>query len=324
MRILVLTNMYPGPGELSWRGVFVKDQIDEISSLHDDIEIHVMHILGGGSKGGSNLNYLTGLYKFHQKLKENQYDLIWAHHSFCVFLAIFRRRLPLIYTAHEGFDFRSFRSVLVGLAIKISNHALIVNKSLFGSVRSGDKYFIPCGVDTEKFCVHNQEDCRKRLHLKPEKYYIFFPAEPKRPEKNVGFLEKFSVEYSAWLEAEGIEIVYGGDISHSDMPYWMNAVNCMLSFSYFESDGMVFKEAMACDLPVITFNVGNAEIYFAKEIAGSIISRSTSELKEKISYWRKQGRSNGREQLMSLGMNSHSVANKIVGIFKKLIQNRAG
>jgi len=99
------------------------------------------------------------------------------------------------------------------------------------------------------------------------------------------------------------------------MAVTMNAADILLSFSDYESDGMTFKEAMACNLPVITFDVGNCQLYFDDEKSGSIIAPDDDSLKRSIVYWL-ENKSTGRDKLLQLAMDLNSVAGKVSAIYQ--------
>ncbi len=314
--------MYPSSGDESWRGVFVKEQVDALVDLFPNVHIDILHIKGSVSNGGSNINYFAGLWRYLVMRFKKNYDFVWAHHSFCVFLTLTNRKIPLIYTVHEGSLTKGVKFALIKKAISISDRVIYVNKVFFDSSHHPKKYFLPSGVDTNKYRPQLRSDCCVQLGLDTAIYYIFFPASPHRPEKNSAFAYSFIEKYSSWLKHENIQFIFGGDIDYELMPIWMNAVDCLVSFSNFESDGMVFKEAMACNLPVITFNVGNAQIYLKDEIAGSIIEQDHDSLRDKIAYWKKVGRSQGRDYLLTFGMDRNSVAQTLVSIFAEIYDGK--
>jgi teichuronic acid biosynthesis glycosyltransferase TuaC len=322
MKILIVTNMYPSPGDESWRGVFVKEQVDTLHDLYPDMCLDVLHIKGAISREGSNWNYLTGLWRYLVMRNNKKYDAIWAQHSFCVFLASVCRKIPLVYSVHEGVPAQGLKLAVVDKAIALSDSVVYVSKKAFESSRHPRKFLLPSGIDTEKFRCLDKTECLARLGLVRNRFYVLFPASPRRPEKNADFAYSFINEHSSWLLSENIEFIFGGDIEHELMPVWLNAVDCLVSFSDFESDGVVFKEAMACNLPVITFDVGNAQIYFKDELAGSIIDRSYDSLKEKLAHWKSRGRTNGREYLLALEIDKQSIARKLKNIFKETADGR--
>ena len=56
-------------------------------------------------------------------------------------------------------------------------------------------------------------------------------------------------------------VVTGGKIPHKDMGIWYTAADLIVVCSKFESDGIVYKEAICCNRFFISTDVGNASIY---------------------------------------------------------------
>jgi teichuronic acid biosynthesis glycosyltransferase TuaC len=322
MKILVLTNMYPCAGGEFWKGIFVKEQVQSLRRLFPEVKVRVLHIKGRSSNGGNNFNYLVGAARYLFVRAKETYDVVWSQHAYCALLAALRGGVPRVYTVHEGYLPNTLKQYLVSVAIRLSDAAIFVSHSAFEAAGHNKKFFLPTGVDMDLFRCIDRNSCRLRLALSESKYYVFFPASPNRPEKNAEFAYTFIKRHKDWLDAENIEFIFGGNIEYELMPYWMNAVDCMVSFSDFESDGMVFKEAMACNLPVITFDVGNARIYFKNENAGSIIESRHEFLKDKIAHWKAIGRSHGRDYLLSLGMDEDTVARNLMAVIEQIANAR--
>ena len=94
MNILVVTNMYPSEGDASWRGSFVKEQVDACRELaknnnSSELSLDVFHIKSRVC-GGSNFNYITSFFKLFVKILFGQYHLVHCHHAFCVLVCAWR------------------------------------------------------------------------------------------------------------------------------------------------------------------------------------------------------------------------------------------
>ncbi|MFN8214961.1 MAG: glycosyltransferase, partial [Solirubrobacterales bacterium] len=92
---------------------------------------------------------------------------------------------------------------------------------------------------------------RRSLGLDPDRRFLFFPANPARPEKRH--------DRAAELAAScGAELLTGGSIEPERMPLWINAANAVIVTSDYEGFGLAAVEALACDVPVLATPVGIA------------------------------------------------------------------
>ena len=312
---VIFTNMYPSEGDVAWRGVFIKEQVESFKSYFN-LDIKVFHIKGAISAGGSNLNYIKWIFKYLYQSFSQKIRVVHCHHFLTVLIAKLNPFVRIVYTVHEGeLDAKTKKAALIQRSIAFSDVVIYVNEKMFSLSAHKNKYLIPSSIDLQKFFEEDKVVCRKTLGLDTEKFYIFFPACPKRPEKNANFLNAFVAHNKCFIDENSIEVLWGGNIEYNKMRIYMNAVDILVSFSNYESDGMVFKEAMACNLPVICFNVGNAQLYFGDEQSGSIIDKDYCSLKSKIIYWQKNA-SKGRAKLVSLSLDAKDTAGKLYEIYE--------
>ena len=94
-------------------------------------------------------------------------------------------------------------------------------------------------------------ECLAEAPLDPEGRFLFFPANPARPEKR----HDRAAEVAAACEAD---LLTGGSIEPEQMPLWINAANAVLVTSDYEGFGMAAVEALACEVPVLSTDVGIA------------------------------------------------------------------
>ena len=110
---------------------------------------------------------------------------------------------------------------------------------------------LPCGPDLERFQPIPRAEARRSLGLDPAGRYLFFPANPARPEKR----HDRAAEVAA---ACGAQLLTGGSIEPETMPLWLNAANAVLVTSDYEGFGLAAIEALACEVPVLSTPVGIA------------------------------------------------------------------
>src|SRR5439155_7459707 len=85
--------------------------------------------------------------------------------------------------------------------------------------------------------------------------YILFPFDPARR------IKRFDLASAAVanLAAEGvdIELLTVSDVANGEMPWYYGAADAMLLCSDSEGSSTAVKEALACNLPVVSTNVGD-------------------------------------------------------------------
>ncbi len=121
---------------------------------------------------------------------------------------------------------------------------------------------LPCGPDLSRFGPTPRAEARAQLGLDPDGRYLFFPANPARPEKRHD-------RAAALAAACGAELLNGGSIEPEQMPLWLNAANAVLITSDYEGFGMAAVEALACDVPVLSTPVGIAP-YALRGVGGCL------------------------------------------------------
>ncbi len=114
---------------------------------------------------------------------------------------------------------------------------------------------IPCGIDTERFKPFNRDVCRNRLGWNAERFHVLFPTNSGDPVKRPG-LARAAVEA---LNRLGIhaEMHQLQGVANDEVPIWLNASDVLLLTSLQEGSPTIVKEALACDLPMVSVDVGD-------------------------------------------------------------------
>ncbi len=249
MRVLVVTNFMPDAGAPQ-RGRWVRDQVDEVRRR--GIDVGLFEFARGRNE------YLPAARRLRSLLRRERFDLVHAHYGLAGWVAKLAGARPLVVTFH-GTDVRHH---LVGhlsrrLAWRIDLVAG-VSRALFEAEdgRPGlppvpASAVLPCGPDLQRFEPIPRAEARRALGLEPEGRFLFFPANPARPEKR----HDRAAELAAACEAD---LLTGGSIEPEQMPLWINAADAVLVTSDYEGFGMAAIEALACEVPVLSTPVGIA------------------------------------------------------------------
>jgi teichuronic acid biosynthesis glycosyltransferase TuaC len=249
VRVLVVTNLEPDE-QAPQRGRWVRDQVEEVRRHGVDVDLFSFP-RGRGE-------YLPATRRLRSLLRRERFDLVHAHYGLAGWCAKLAGARPLIVTFH-GTDVRHH---LVGhlsrrLAWRIDRVAA-VSKGLFSPEdgRPGlppvpGSAVLPCGPALDRFGPIPRAEARRALGLDPKRQFLFFPANPARPEKR----HDLAAELAA---ACGVEVLSGGSIEPERMPLWLNAADAVLVTSDYEGFGMAAVEALACEVPVLSTPVGVA------------------------------------------------------------------
>jgi glycosyltransferase involved in cell wall biosynthesis len=282
MRVLAATNMYPTPEDPGF-GAFVADQMDWVARCGVDVTIEFID--GRRGKG----EYLRGLRRVRRSAVRDRFDLVHAHYGLVGFLATFQP-LPLVVsfcgddllgTPDGAWGITPMSRLQRSLSRYAARHAQeIVCKSeeLRASLpRSRDRsraHVLPNGVDISRFRPGSRAAARQRLGLHPSERLVLFPHTPRvarkrldRAQDAVSVLQRRGVVARLW-------IVQG--VPHAQMPDYYQSADCLLLTSEQEGSPNAVKEALCCDLPVVSVEVGDVRKWIG-DSGGSVIVAPTPE-----------------------------------------------
>ncbi len=249
MRVLVVTNFSPD-AEAPQRGRWVRDQVEEVRRRGVDVDVFEF------ARGRGE--YWPATRRLRALLRRERFDLVHAHFGLAGWVAKLAGAKPLIVTFH-GTDVRhEVSGALSRRLVWRIELAGAVSRSLFAEEngRPGlpplpGAAVLPCGPDLERFGARPRAAARRSLGLEPDGRYLFFPANPGRPEKR----HDRASGLAAMCEAE---LLTGGSIEPERMPTWINAADAVLITSDYEGFGMATVESLACEVPVLSTPVGIA------------------------------------------------------------------
>ena len=255
--------------------------------------------------------YINHVFKLRNHIKSNKYDLFHAHYSLSAFVASLAGAKPLV-TSLMGSDVlnKNFSRFIIRFLAKNTWKTTIVKSEEMKSILEIDSVkVIPNGVNMNLFKPMKKKESLHKLGWNSQKKHILFAGSIKRPEKNYD-LFKFAVEY---LNDELVEIHTLENVENSLMPILYNASDVIVLTSKHEGSPNVIKEAMACNRPIVSVNVGDVKEVIKDTEGCYITSNNAIEIANKIKNAFQFESTEGRSKIKHL--NSDTIADKLFEIY---------
>lgn len=314
MKVLTVTNMYPQPDQPAF-GVFVRDQVESLR--RQGVEVDVLFMDGRRSK----LNYLRAFPGLWARLRRERYDLLHAHYIFAGLVARAQWACPVVLTHHGPEVFMTWEANVCRLATRWFDRVIMVSPEMKERLGSEDAQVIPCGVDFDRFKPMPQESARSLLNLPPERKLILWAGEYFRPEKRFDIVERsLAILKSRDPRAE---LVLLSGKPHDVVPLYMNACDLLLLTSDAEGSPMVIKEAMACNLPIVSTPVGDVPSVIAGSEGCYVCSQDPTDVANKLQLALDFGRrTSGREQVRPMELSA--ISKRIIAVYEDALSKSRG
>lgn len=293
----------------------VKKQGDSL--ILNDLEINFFTIKGKGVKG-----YLSNLKKLRYKLRKFKPDIIHAHYSFSAFATSLAGARPMVVSL-MGSDvkIRGFYSKLIKIFYLIFKWKALIVKSqeMKDDLNMKRVFVIPNGVDIDLFKPEFKEECQNHLKWVKNRKHVLFAANPARSEKNF----QLAKDAVGLMNDSTIDLHFLTDVPPNEMPIWYNAADVVLLSSLWEGSPNVIKEAMVCCRPIVATKVGDIEWLFGSlpghYLADFIPSSYKKSIEEALEFSQNNNFTEGRKRIIELGLDSKSVANSLITIYRNCL-----
>lgn len=250
------------------------------------------------SSGRSVLDYLR-FYPPVLRHSFGDYNLVHANYGLTGPAAIAQPNLPVVLSLWGSDLFGTFGRVSRWCARRAD--AVIVMSDRMAAALGTECHVIPHGVNLDRFRPSSRRAARETLGWRQAGKHVLFPYPAGRPEKDFPRAERTVVAVEEEL-AEPIELHTVRGVPHAQMPVYMNAADAMLLTSKWEGSPNTVKEALACNLPVVSTDVGDVRERLTG-VEPSRVCRTDAELASGLtSVLRRGDRSNGRSSVRALGL----------------------
>lgn len=291
---------------------FVRSQFDSLQS--EGLDMHLFPVRGHGWKA-----YLRAIWQLRSEVRRERPDIVHAHYSVCGLVAAVATCFTptrVVVSILGSFPSPSFKLRWVRFFIKHVWDATLVKSQRTADQLGLDLPVVPNGVNLEQFTLIDKEEARRRCGFADDKKYVIWCSNPSRGEKRFPLAKK-AVEA---LNNPDVVLYPVFDKRHDEVVDYMCGADLLLLTSYCEGSPNVVKEAMACNCPVVSTDVGDVQ-WVTGGIEGTAVVPygDVEALKKAVAQTLSfNSRTCGRERIVELGLTTKDIASKIKSIYDSL------
>jgi teichuronic acid biosynthesis glycosyltransferase TuaC len=179
---------------------------------------------------------------------------------------------------------------------------------------------IPSGVDLNTIFPMSRQEARKLLGWDDNDKVVLFNAGKFPAVKRLDLAEA-AVAAAQNICADVRLVVLRGDVEPNRVPLFLNAADCLLVTSDWEGSPNIVKEALACNLPVVSVRVGDVPERLKSVVPSKIVERDPASLGAALcEIIQAPRRSNGREAIGEIAADR--IAARISALYEAILQER--
>jgi teichuronic acid biosynthesis glycosyltransferase TuaC len=321
LRVLMVTsdwlwNSWGGPA------VFIARQAEFLR--REGVQVDLFPFRGARHPG----NYLAAWKEVRRKVRSGTYDLVHAQFGQSGLTAL-PRRLPLVVTYRgddlEGIIGESGRYIPAGWLLRFisravarrADAAIVVAEHMKRYLpRSVAAHVMPSGIDLDLFRPEPRDAVRHRLGLPTDKRLVLFVGNPGLARKRYALAQRAVDMVNRSMSTR---LMVGWELPHQRIAALMNACDALVCTSMQEGSPNAVKEALACNLPVVSVPVGDVPLRL-QGVAGCELcpDDGVETIAAALGRVLQRGeRCNGRGAVMDL--DERLLTQRLIGIYRSVL-----
>lgn len=284
-------------------------------------------------KGKGFWSYFRHIYILRKYLKTNNFNIIHAHYGLSAIVAFLAKSKQKIIVSFMGSDILGLSNqnlkIFILSRVEVQINKFLAKKkydhSIFKSQEMADKVglqnnysIISNGVDVNDFYPMDKDKAKQLINIDTNRCNLLFLSDPKRVEKNYSLAKKVLEILGNDVE---MNVIFNTKIDKLRCYY--NAVNVLILTSLHEGSPNVIKEAMACNCPIVSTDVGDVRWLLGNTDGCFLSTNKPEDFAEKImsafEFSKTNEKTNGRDRILELGLDSVTIAKKIIELYNKVL-----
>jgi glycosyltransferase involved in cell wall biosynthesis len=320
--VLVVTNHRDRLPDHAAAGIFIERQIRSLRQA--GVDVHVFDL----GRGHAPHRLAKKLIALRRTARELQPDVVHGRYGGLpgAFAVLAGRPSVITFGGGDLLLTGAKRRAYSRLAIAVSNlsalgasHLVCVSRELRDALwwQHRKTSVIPDGVDAELFVPGDQTRARAELGW-PAGGRVVIADVARDPDlKGRTIVEEVVARAASVLPGLRLEVLER--ITPDRMPRYMQAADALLCASAREGSPNIIKEALACNLPVVSTPVGDVLERLRGVHPSALAEREPAALAAAlVRVLRVGGRSNGRASVTDLGLEA--IAKRVVEVYESVRQ----
>lgn len=244
------------------------------------------------------------------------YDVVHANYGLTAPPAVLQPNHPVVLSLW-GSDLMGHVGPVSKVCAELVDEVIVMTDKMADEL-NGDCHVIPHGVDTEAFRPIPRSEARDKVGWEGDSKHVLFPYAASRDVKNYPRAERVFNEAEEELDDDvALHTLVG--VEHHQMPFFLNAADVMLLTSRREGSPNTVKEAMSCNVPVVTTDVGDVRDQL-RGVSPSAVCQTDRELVDALaSILRTEDRPNGHEKVKR-EMSLNSMIDQVLDVYEQAIR----
>ena len=306
MKVIFVASGNKNVGSVS---AFVQSQFDSLKE--EGLDMILFPVVGHGAKA-----HLRAARRLRKLVRKEKPDIVHAHYSVCGYVATIATlflKPKVVVSILGSFPRKNRKWKQVRFFIKHVWDKTLVKSRRTANQLGIDLPVIPNGVNLEQFNLLDQKSAREACHFDDDKKYVIWCSNPSRSEKRFSLAQKAV----AHLRNDSIVLYPVFDHPHDEVVRYMCAADALLLTSVSEGSPNVIKEAMACNCPLVSTDVGDVR-WVTEGVEGTYVAEHDDAatlgecIKNALSF---NGRTKGREAIVKKGLSAKSIAQRIIALY---------
>jgi glycosyltransferase involved in cell wall biosynthesis len=226
----------------------------------------------------SGTRSLTQYVSFYRdalrEVYRGEYDLVHANYGLTAPAALAQPIRPIVLSLW-GSDVMGQYGSVSELCARYFDAVIVMSERMQREL-DVESTIVPHGIDMDLFSPAPAGPARADVGWRDDAKHVLFPYDAAREVKDYPRANRV-VERAQRRLGVDLELHAVSGVPHHRVPVYMNAADVLLLTSKWEGSPNAVREALACNLPVVTTDVGDIASY-AAGVPGTVVSDSDEDL----------------------------------------------